>query len=148
MLKTQLYCVPIYTQIWVYISSRALHNCCQPEMQGGGRETGRGKGDGEGGMGSGMDGEEGGEGGMGGGGGGRRWSQCVRLWSQCHILLQGAVLLYDITIRETYLNVVGWLESIKEHGSHNICVAIVGHKADLEDERVVTTDEGKKVRAN
>ena len=38
------------------------------------------------------------------------------------------------------------MESIEEHGSSNICVAIVGHKADLEDDRVVTTDEGRKVR--
>ena len=60
--------------------------------------------------------------------------------------LQGAVLLYDITSRDTFSNVAGWMESIEEHGSSNICVAVVGHKADLEEERTVTTDEGRKVR--
>ena len=60
-------------------------------------------------------------------------------------ILQGAVLLYDITSRDTYSNVVGWMESVEEHGSTNIRIAIVGHKSDLEDDRVVTEEEGKKV---
>ena len=54
------------------------------------------------------------------------------------------MLLYDITARDSFSNVVGWIESIEEHGS-NICVAIVGHKVDLDDERVVTMEEGRKV---
>jgi GTPase SAR1 family protein len=53
--------------------------------------------------------------------------------------------MYDITSRDSYSSLVGWLESIEEHGSSNICVAIVGHKVDLEEGRAVTTDEGKKV---
>lgn len=60
----------------------------------------------------------------------------------------GAVLLYDITSRDTFSNVAGWMESIEEHGSSNICVAVVGHKADLEEERTVTTDEGRKLAEN
>ena len=38
------------------------------------------------------------------------------------------------------------MESIYDHGSHDIKMVIVGHKADLQDERAVTTDEGKKVQ--
>ena len=37
------------------------------------------------------------------------------------------------------------MESIYDHGSHDIKMVIVGHKADLQDERAVTMDEGKKV---
>ena len=37
------------------------------------------------------------------------------------------------------------MESIYDHGSQDIRMVIVGHKADLQDERAVTTDEGKKV---
>lgn len=56
------------------------------------------------------------------------------------------MLLYDITSRDTFSSVVGWLESVEEHGSSNICTAIVGHKVDLqEEERVVTEEEGRKV---
>ena len=38
------------------------------------------------------------------------------------------------------------MESIYDHGSQDIRMVIVGHKADLQDERAVTTDEGKKVQ--
>ena len=62
-----------------------------------------------------------------------------------HHLPQGAVLLYDITCRASYSNIEGWMESIYDHGSHDIKMVIVGHKADLQDERAVTMDEGKKV---
>lgn len=37
------------------------------------------------------------------------------------------------------------MDSIHDHGSHDIKMVIVGHKADLQDERAVTIDEGKKV---
>ena len=37
------------------------------------------------------------------------------------------------------------MESVSEHGSPNIQMAIVGHKCDLEEDRSVRTDEGKKV---
>lgn len=38
------------------------------------------------------------------------------------------------------------MESIYDHGSRDIKMVIVGHKADLQDERAVTTDEGRKVK--
>ncbi len=53
--------------------------------------------------------------------------------------------MYDITSRDTFSSVVGWMESVEEHGSSNICIAIVGHKLDLEEERVISTEEGRKV---
>ena len=54
-------------------------------------------------------------------------------------------MLYDITSRDTFTSVVSWMESVVEHGSSDICIAIVGHKLDLEEERVITTEEGRKV---
>lgn len=60
-------------------------------------------------------------------------------------MTQGAVLLYDITSRDTFSSVVGWMESVEEHGSSDICIAIVGHKLDLAEERIISTEEGKKV---
>ena len=53
--------------------------------------------------------------------------------------------MYDITSRSSYANIEGWMDSIYDHGSHDIKMVIVGHKADLQDERAVTVDEGKKV---
>ena len=56
------------------------------------------------------------------------------------------MLLYDITSRDTFKSVIGWMESVEEHANSNICIAIVGHKVDLHaEDRVVTTEEGKKV---
>ena len=44
------------------------------------------------------------------------------------------------------MNVVGWMDSVAEHGSPNIRMAVVGHKCDLEEERSVRMEEGEKVR--
>ncbi len=59
--------------------------------------------------------------------------------------MQGAILVYDVTDRTSFLNVANWFDSVTEHGSPNICVALVGHKKDLEEERSVGTQEGRKV---
>ncbi len=60
-------------------------------------------------------------------------------------LHQGAVLLYDITSRHTFSHLSSWMQSIKDHGSSNICVAIVGHKVDFEERRAVSSEEGREV---
>lgn len=60
----------------------------------------------------------------------------------------GAVLLYDITSRPTFSNVVGWMDSVMEHGAQNIRLAVVGNKLDLDDDREVSIDEGKKLADN
>lgn len=54
----------------------------------------------------------------------------------------GALLLYDITSRSSFVNCTTWMESVSQHASPNICVVIVGHKCDAEEDRVVTTSEG------
>ena len=59
--------------------------------------------------------------------------------------MQGAILVYDVTSRGSFNNIVGWMQSVTEHGSPNIRIAIVGHKCDLGDERSVETHEGQKV---
>ena len=60
-------------------------------------------------------------------------------------MFQGAVLLYDIASRSSFTNTLSWMDSIREHGSPHIKIALVGHKTDLEDERQVSTEEGQKV---
>lgn len=59
----------------------------------------------------------------------------------------GALLLYDISKRETYLNVADWMESVHTHAT-GIQVVIVGHKCDLEDQRSVSREEGEKLAEN
>ena len=45
----------------------------------------------------------------------------------------GALLVYDITRRDTFAHVTKWLEEVKIHSSKNICVILIGNKRDLED---------------
>ncbi|KAJ6244571.1 rab2a [Anaeramoeba flamelloides] len=53
-----------------------------------------------------------------------------------------ALLVYDITRRETFSHVVRWLEDTYNHGNKNIKVLLVGNKSDLETQRCVSTEEG------
>ena len=56
--------------------------------------------------------------------------------------VQGIVLLYDVTRVETYNHVELWLKSIKEM-NENIPIVLVGNKVDLEENKVVTTQQGQ-----
>lgn len=44
----------------------------------------------------------------------------------------GALIVFDITRKETFSHALGWLEEIKEHGSESISVILVGNKSDDE----------------
>jgi small GTP-binding protein len=44
----------------------------------------------------------------------------------------GALLVYDITRRETFLHVTKWLEEVKANSSKNIVIILIGNKKDLE----------------
>ena len=57
----------------------------------------------------------------------------------------GAIVVYDITRRETFENVDNWLKELKEHGDNNIQIMVLGNKADMESERQVSLDDGRKL---
>ena len=60
---------------------------------------------------------------------------------------KGAFIVYDITRKATFENVDKWIDELKEKGSDNILIMLVGNKSDLEDKREVQTDEvAKKTR--
>ena len=60
---------------------------------------------------------------------------------------KGALIVYDITRKATFENVDKWIDELKEKGSDNILIMLVGNKSDLEDKREVQTDEvAKKTR--
>jgi len=44
----------------------------------------------------------------------------------------GALLVYDITRKETFLHVVKWLEEVRNNSSRQIVIILVGNKKDLE----------------
>lgn len=57
---------------------------------------------------------------------------------------KGALIVYDISRKESFLNVDKWIGDLKEYGEENVCVILVGNKCDLENNRQVSTDEVSK----
>lgn len=53
----------------------------------------------------------------------------------------GALLVYDITKHESYMNVEKWLKELREHGDSKMVHMLVGNKSDLKHLRAVPTEE-------
>ena len=45
----------------------------------------------------------------------------------------GALLVYDITRRETFTHITKWLEEVKMNSSKSIVCILIGNKKDLEN---------------
>merc|ERR1711904_176020 len=55
----------------------------------------------------------------------------------------GALLVYDITRRETFRHLTSWLEESRQHASPNMTIMLIGNKCDDEEKRAVTYEEGE-----
>ena len=55
-----------------------------------------------------------------------------------------AFIVYDITFKKTFDNVILWLNECRDMCYKNILICLIGNKIDLEDKRQVTYEEGKK----
>ncbi|KAJ6237354.1 rab2a [Anaeramoeba flamelloides] len=56
----------------------------------------------------------------------------------------GALIVYDITDRNSFNSVMDWLEDVQLNASPNTFITIVGNKRDLESKRQVSYEEGVK----
>lgn len=56
----------------------------------------------------------------------------------------GAMLVYDVTKRQTFDHVTRWLEELRGHADKNIVIMLVGNKTDLGTLRTVTTEDAKE----
>jgi Ras-related protein Rab-2A len=56
----------------------------------------------------------------------------------------GALLVYDITSRDSFKYLRGWLEDIHQNAGGELVIMLVGNKADLEESRQVTWEEGEQ----
>jgi len=56
----------------------------------------------------------------------------------------GALLVYDITRRETFDHLTTWLEDCRKFSSQDSTIMLIGNKADLEHARTVSFEEGQK----
>ena len=57
-----------------------------------------------------------------------------------------ACLLYAIDNKESFNHAEGWLNELKSQANPDIRIFLVGNKADLEEDRKVTKEEGEKYR--
>jgi len=55
----------------------------------------------------------------------------------------GALLVYDITRRETFEHLTTWLEDCRKFSNQNIVIMLIGNKCDLENKRAVSNEEGE-----
>lgn len=57
----------------------------------------------------------------------------------------GIVIVYDITDKESFLNVRNWLAEVHKYASDNVKILLVGNKCDLEKDRQVSIQEGQEL---
>lgn len=56
----------------------------------------------------------------------------------------GAILVYDITRRETFVNLHRWLADARALASPHLVLVLVGNKKDREEDREVEYSEGER----
>lgn len=55
-----------------------------------------------------------------------------------------ALLVYDVTRRESFQHLNTWLQGIAENGNSDMVIALIGNKCDLDSRRTVSTEEGAR----
>mmetsp|Transcript_43316 Transcript_43316/g.60163 ORF Transcript_43316/g.60163 Transcript_43316/m.60163 type:complete len:203 (+) Transcript_43316:176-784(+) len=55
----------------------------------------------------------------------------------------GIIVVYDVTVKKTFDNITKWLKEIETFAGQNVQKLLVGNKCDLEDQRVITAEEGQ-----
>eukprot|EP00268_Persea_americana_P019495 TRINITY_DN1997_c0_g1_i1.p1 TRINITY_DN1997_c0_g1~~TRINITY_DN1997_c0_g1_i1.p1 ORF type:complete len:225 (+),score=33.28 TRINITY_DN1997_c0_g1_i1:222-896(+) len=56
----------------------------------------------------------------------------------------GAMVVYDITKRQSFDHVTRWLEELRGHADKNIVIMLIGNKSDLGSLRAVPTEDAKE----
>jgi len=54
-----------------------------------------------------------------------------------------AIVVYDITNRQSFVRAKSWVKELQRQGNPNIVIALAGNKLDLQDQRKVEIDEAK-----
>lgn len=55
----------------------------------------------------------------------------------------GALLVYDVTRRDTFNHLTNWLEDARHHSNSNMVIMLIGNKSDLDSRREVRKEEGE-----
>jgi Ras-related protein Rab-2A len=59
-----------------------------------------------------------------------------------------ALLMYDITRRETFTHLTRWLDEAKQNSNPELVIMLIGNKKDLEHKRAVSVQEGEAFANN
>lgn len=57
----------------------------------------------------------------------------------------GFVLAYDVTNRPSFDHVLGWMRDIQQRAPPDVDIVLCGNKSDLDHDRVVSVEEGKRL---
>ena len=58
----------------------------------------------------------------------------------------GALFIYDTTMEATFKNIESkWVKDLNEYGEQDLAYVLIGNKIDLQDSRVVSTEEGREL---
>ena len=57
----------------------------------------------------------------------------------------GIILIYDITDKDSFEQIISWIKDIKNHNFEKIKLILVGNKCDLNNERKVSIDKGQNL---
>ena len=57
---------------------------------------------------------------------------------------KGALVIYDITQKETFANIEKWVNDLKCKGDPKIAIIIIGNKNDLEEKRQISKEQGEE----
>ena len=60
----------------------------------------------------------------------------------------GILLVYDISDKNTFLNIENWMTNIKEESSDTIPIILIGNKCDLDEQRKIQKEEGEQFANN
>ena len=57
----------------------------------------------------------------------------------------GIIVVFDLTNKDSFLNVTNWMSEISKYASDNVNKLLIGNKSDIPDRRVVSTEEAKEL---
>jgi len=59
-----------------------------------------------------------------------------------------AIVVYDITNRQSFLNTGKWIEDVRAERGNDVVIMLVGNKTDLAEKRMVSIEEGEQAAKN
>lgn len=57
---------------------------------------------------------------------------------------KGALVVYDISKRDTFDNANKWINELRMNGEKDVCIVLVGNKSDLLEDRAISSEEGEQ----